>query len=74
MQRAVLVLVALSLGATLLWFRKEFADLCIKDQNRVWGFHFGEKATRLAEFVAVVVGAGFVVAGLLCLLGVGRIK
>ena len=74
MQRAVFVLVALSIGGMLLWFRKEFAVSCTMDQNRLWGFRFGERSTRLTEVVVVICAFGAIVAGLLCLLGVGRIK
>jgi hypothetical protein len=67
--RIVIALVGFSGGIFLLWFRKEFASFCIMDQNRLWGFRFGERTTRLTEVVVVVSGLGFVIFGLLALLG-----
>ena len=49
-------IVAVSLGALLIRFRKEFAALCVRDQNHVWGFRFGERTIRVNEVVLLIVG------------------
>ncbi len=75
MQRAVIGLAALLAGTILLWFRKEFAVLCLRDQNRLWGFNFGgQRALSWTAAVVAVVALAFLAAGLLCFLGFGRIK
>jgi len=74
MQRIVIVVAAITVGTMLLWFRKEFAVFCIKDQNRLWRFRFGERTIWLTEVVVVVVALCMITAGLLCLMGVGRVR
>jgi hypothetical protein len=71
MERVLFVIVALTFGTLTLWFRKGYAALIIKDQNRLWGFRFGERTTRLTEIVVVVIAMLALVAGLLAMLGVG---
>lgn len=61
-------------GVGLIVLRKRFARYTIRQQNRVWGFQFGENARRSAEVVALVVGVGFVTMGILATLGVIRPK
>jgi hypothetical protein len=70
--RIMIVLVGLSVGVALLWFRKEFAISCVNDQNRLWGFRFAEKTTRWTEVIVVIGGLAFIIAGLLALFGVGK--
>ena len=74
MKRTFIFLVGLSIGIYLLVFRKQFARSCIKDQNRLWGFHFGEREVWISEIVAVIVGFGFILFAVLAALGVGRVK
>ena len=74
MKRAVFVIFAISMGISLLLFRNSFADRCIENQNRLWGFHFGKREIWQAKVVTIIVGLGFIVCGLLCLFGIGRIK
>jgi len=39
-------------------------------QNKVWGFHFGEKEVRASTVGIIIVGIGFVVISLLSLLNI----
>ncbi len=66
--------IAVLVGASLVLLRKRFAQYTIRQQNRVWGFRFGDSATRSAEVVALVVGIGFVAIGILATLGIIRPK
>jgi hypothetical protein len=62
--------IAMLVGVGLIIFRGRFAQYTIRQQNRVWGFRFGENATRSAEVVALIVGVGFLTIGILAILGV----
>lgn len=62
---------ALSLmaGMALLVYRKEFARNVVRDQNRLWGFRFGEREARRSEPIVVLVAVGFLGFGVAALLG-----
>jgi hypothetical protein len=49
-------------------FRKEFATRCIKKQNRLWGFRFSERTSRITESVIMVIALGWIAIGLMALL------
>ena len=52
--RTLMSVIAVVVGAGLILLRKLFARYAIKQQNRLWGFKFGENARRSAEMVALV--------------------
>jgi hypothetical protein len=54
----------IALGSAALIFRKRFASMNIRFQNRVWGFGFGDREEEASVFVIVVSGLVFVVIGL----------
>jgi hypothetical protein len=60
--------VTMLVGSLLMVFHKRFVRLVARHQEAFWGFHYTARKIRLAEIVSVIVGAGFVVAGLLTLL------
>jgi hypothetical protein len=54
--RVLFIVTALVLGGTLITFRSSFARLIVREQNRTWGFRFGDRTVKGAELVCVVVG------------------
>lgn len=62
------------LGAAVIVFNRRWAEYQVGAQNRTWGFKMGPKAVTASRFVSVVVGAGFLVTGVLGLLGVVRAR
>lgn len=56
--------VAVLLGAALVIWRRPIVKSAIQSQNRFWGFHFGERITRLSEFVSIAVGIGAIILGI----------
>jgi hypothetical protein len=56
-------------GCALLIWRKRFAAAVVREQNRMWGFRFGQREERISLFVATLVGIGFLTIGILGLLG-----
>jgi hypothetical protein len=62
--------VALLVGCLLLLFHKASARRAMQDQNRLWGFHFGEREVRISQVISIIVGAGFAILGLLAILGI----
>lgn len=61
-------------GCLIVVLRKFFSNLIIKQQNKFWGFHFGEVTTKTTEFVSLIVGAGFIIMGLLFVFRIIRFK
>ncbi|MHB1035953.1 MAG: hypothetical protein ACYC35_15175 [Pirellulales bacterium] len=59
-------------GAALFWFRKEYAAHAIRDQNRLWGFHFGERTIRGEAILSGLAGICLIIGGVLLLLGFGH--
>ncbi len=59
---------AIMVGVALIRFRKSFSRAVIEMQNAIWRTHMGEREVALNEVLAVIVGIGFLVAGLLNLL------
>ena len=72
--RTIIFLFGVAIGVSLLVFREQFAKKCMKDQNRTWGLRFGEREIRVTEVVTVIVGLGFIICGVLCLLGIGKVR
>jgi hypothetical protein len=62
--------VAVLIGLGLMIWPRKFASIIIRDQNRFWGFNFGEKEVRGSTIVCFVVGLGFVTLSVLSLLGI----
>ena len=61
-------IVGIVLGAFLIIFRKWYADYCLRKQNQLWGFRFGERSVRLTEYSLIFIGLGSIGIGLLALL------
>jgi len=66
--------IAVVVGVGLILLRRPFSHYALRQQNRVWGFRFGDNARRSAEVFALVVGIGFVTIGILATLGIIRPK
>jgi len=66
--------IAVVVRVGLILLRRPFSQYALRQQNRVWGFRFGDNARRSAEVVALVVGIGFVTIGILATLGIIRPK
>jgi len=62
-------IISVLVGCELLLWRNRFAATVVKEQNRMWGFHFGEREERISVIVAIIVGFGFLGVGILGLLG-----
>ncbi len=56
-------------GLALLIWRKRFTAAVVREQNRMWSFHFGQREERISIFIAVLVGIGFLIIGILSLFG-----
>ncbi len=74
MEELVVGMISLTLGCLMVFFRKPFAGRIIREQNRFWGFHFGESELRLSMVISAVVGIGFIVFALLLLFQIIRFK
>jgi hypothetical protein len=61
-------------GCLMLYFLKPLARLTIETQNKFWGFHFGNREIKNTSFIILVVGIGFLVAGLLSLFQIIQFK
>ncbi len=59
---------AIFLGIVLVGFRKPLSRVTIDMQNAIWGTHMGEREVALNEVLAVIVGIGFLVVGLINML------
>ena len=62
-------LLSILAGCVLIIWRRWFGALVVRNQNRMWGFRFGEREERISAFVATVVGLGFLAVGILGSLG-----
>ena len=63
----IISIVSILAGGSLIIFCKFFARLVIKQQNKFWGFHFGNHGIKVAEIVSIIVGIGFIIIGILSL-------
>jgi hypothetical protein len=74
MDRLIVGLVSLSLGVLGILFRRFCATKIIEQQNKFWGFNFGESAVAAAKLVCVIVGIALLIVGFLNLFQVLRFK
>ena len=72
MSRVLEAVFLLVIGGLLILFRVQYERFVADWQNRLWGLRYGEFATRAVVVVNMIVGIGFVVAGILRLVGVGK--
>ena len=70
----IIGVIAILVGSFLVRFHKYFARLVAEDQRVLWGFHFSPQLVRVTEVVAVVLGVGFLIVGVLALLQIIRFK
>ena len=70
MERHVVGTIAVVVGALLVVFRRPFASFSIREQNRFWHFRMGARSERASRAVALVVGVGLIMVGVLMLVGV----
>ena len=57
-------LISILVGLIMLAFRKTFAKKIIEGQKTFpWGMNFGEREIKISEFVIIIVGAGFIIFG-----------
>jgi NADH:ubiquinone oxidoreductase subunit 5 (subunit L)/multisubunit Na+/H+ antiporter MnhA subunit len=66
--------VSICIGSLLLLLRRPFGRFIVEQQNRAWGFKFGEHAVFSAATVSAIVGTGFVVVGLLAVIGLIKFR
>ncbi len=57
------------LGCVLILFRERIAQTVIRNQNKTWGFSFGDVEADLSEAVAVFAGVTAIGLGMLMLFG-----
>lgn len=57
------------LGCVLILFRKRLGQMIVRNQNKTWGFSFGDVEAELSEAVAVFVGVTAIGLGMLRLFG-----
>lgn len=74
MKELLFFIIIETVGITLIILRKSFAALCVRDQNKLWGFQFGAREKRTSEVIAIIAGASLIIMGLLCLIGIIRVK
>jgi hypothetical protein len=73
-ERYVVGAIAVIVGALLVVFRRPFAEFQVRSQNRFWGFRMGSRPEAASRAVTLTVGAGFIVAGVLMLAGIGTMR
>lgn len=56
---------AVLVGVALIVFHKPASRVMIDLQNAIWRTHMGEREVALNEILAVIVGVGFLMGGLL---------
>ncbi len=61
-------------GCLILVFHKYFTKLIVEQQNKFWGFHFGERTFKITKLGLMMTGAGFIILGLLTLFQVLRFR
>jgi hypothetical protein len=64
----------LVVGSAMIVFRKGLSRRHLSLQNKTWGSKFGEKELMPAKVVIVIVGAIFVIIGILQQLGLMRMR
>jgi hypothetical protein len=72
-ERYVVGTVAVILGILMIVFRRPFAEQ-VHSSNRFMGVRMGPEAEAAFRKLFVVGGAGFILAGLLMLAGIGRMQ
>jgi hypothetical protein len=65
MTRIITGIASLLVGFSFVIFFKFFAQFTIEQQNKSWGFHFGNRAIKLAQITYIIVGIGFIVISIL---------
>jgi hypothetical protein len=65
LEQALVTFASLLVGCLLIVFRRRFAEKVIEQQNKLWGFRLDRRAIRSAEYIALIVGAGFILAAIL---------
>jgi hypothetical protein len=70
MESIVVGTVSVIVGIALVVFNERFARFAMAEQNRVWGFHFGEREVRITRYIAVLCGLVFVILGVITVAGI----
>lgn len=74
MKETIIGIVSLLAGCLMMFLYKSFARIVIGQQNKFWGFHFGEREIKITEVVSIIAGIGFIVFALLSFLQMIRFK
>lgn len=74
MSETIINIITLLVGLLMVLSRKTYARFIVKHQNKLWGFHFGERSTKISEVISVIVGAGLIIFSLLSFSGVIRFR
>jgi len=69
LEHALVTFASLLAGCLLIVFRTRFAEKVIEQQNKLWGFRLDRRAIRSAEYIALIVGTGFILVAILSVLG-----
>lgn len=68
MERIIIGLVAIAVGCAIIIFRKKFVRYGVSFQNKMFGFHFGEREIKAGDRSAPVIGLAFIALGTFTLL------
>lgn len=70
MKHIVVAIIAVIVGCYIVINRSKWANKAIDQQNKAFHFRFGKKDIQATSYVGLLVGVGFIVVGLLTLVGV----
>lgn len=68
MNKIISDVIAIVVGCLMVIFHKSFARLIIEQQNKFWGFHFGDREVKISGIISIIAGTGMIVLSLLSLL------
>lgn len=74
MQEKIIGIISIAVGCLVIIVRKSFARRIIEDQNRAWGFHFGDRDVKVTGYILIIIGTVAIVFGLLAVFQAIRFK
>jgi hypothetical protein len=66
--------ISVLVGLVMVILSKPLSRVAIESQNKFWGFNYGEEEIAVSRIVILIVGAGFIVVGLLAVFHIIRFK
>lgn len=70
MKNIIIGSIVIVTGCYIVVYRSRWARKAIEGQNKIFGFHFGKKDMQATSYVGLIVGSGFIILGILALLGI----